>query len=224
MSEDVTKSVAENYDRIADEFARRLFHELENKPMDRELLSRFASETAGRGQVCDMGCGPGQIARFLRDAGAEVFGLDLSPQMVAEAKRLNPDLAFLEGNMMALELKDESLAGITAFYAIVNIPQESLPQVFAEMHRVLQPGGLLLLTFHTGGEMVQIGEMFGRPVAMDFFFYEPAVIAELLEKAGLEVEEIIERGPYAPEVEHQSHRAYVFARKGRRKQGTAYSV
>jgi len=217
VSKALTQSVGENYDRIADEYARRLFHELDNKPMDRELLTRFAAETAGRGRVCDMGCGPGQIARFLRDAGADVFGLDLSPQMVAEAKRLNPDLAFVEGNMMALDLKDESLAGITAFYAIVNIPQESLPQVFAEMHRVLQPGGLLLLTFHTGGRIVQIGEMFGRPVSMDFFFYEPAVIAELLEKAGLAVEEIIERGPYAPEVEHQSHRAYVFARKGSNK-------
>lgn len=213
MSESVTKSVGENYDCIADEYARRLFHELGKKPMDRELLSRFAAETAGRGPVCDMGCGPGQVARFLREAGAEVFGLDLSPGMVEEARRLNPDLTFLRGNMMALELKNDSLAGITAFYAIVNIAEESLPQVVAEMRRVLQPKGLLLLAFHTGGEVVRVGEMFGRPVAMDFFFYEPAVIAGMLEEAGLAVEEIVERGPYAPEVEHQSHRAYVFARK-----------
>jgi len=45
--------------------------------------------------------------------------------------------------MMDLDLEDETLAGIAAFYSIVNIPQESLPLVFREMARVLQPNGQL---------------------------------------------------------------------------------
>jgi 2-polyprenyl-3-methyl-5-hydroxy-6-metoxy-1,4-benzoquinol methylase len=57
-------------DRLADEYARRIFNELQHKPLDRELLDRFAARIVGRGEVCDMGCGPGQIARYLRDAGA----------------------------------------------------------------------------------------------------------------------------------------------------------
>src|ERR1700738_170328 len=51
--------------------------------------------------------------------------------------------------MMGLGLEDRTLAGITAFYALGNISKESLPLVFREMERVLQPGGLLLLAFHT---------------------------------------------------------------------------
>ena len=86
-----------------------------------------------------MGCGPGHIARYLCDLGTNVFGLDISPRMIAEARRLNPDISFREGDMTALDLTDGSLAGIAAFYAIVNIPGESLPVIFREMERVLQP-------------------------------------------------------------------------------------
>jgi SAM-dependent methyltransferase len=214
MIDDTTRSIRESYDRLADEYARQIYNELQSKPLDREFLNRFAAEVAGRGEACDMGCGPGQVARYLRDRGASVFGLDLSPQMVEQARQLNPDISFREGNMLALDLPDASLAGIAAFYAIVNIPRESQPQVFREMARVLQPGGLLLLAFHMGDEVLHENELWGRPIAMDFFLLQPAAIQTDLEAAGFVIEEIIEREPYAPDVEYQSRRAYIFARKG----------
>lgn len=213
MNEDIIRAIRESYDQIADDYARELFGELQHKPFDRELLDRLAAKTAGRGQVCDMGCGPGQIARYLHGAGAEVFGLDLSPRMVERARRLNPGVSFREGNMLALDLPDATLAGIAAFYAIVNIPEESLPSVFREMHRVLAPDGLLLMAFHLGDEVIQEEELWGKRVSMDFFFFQALSIRQKLEAVGFVVEEIVERGPYAPEVEYQSRRAYIFARK-----------
>jgi ubiquinone/menaquinone biosynthesis C-methylase UbiE len=213
MDGESIQSIRESYDRIADEYALRLFNELQHKPLDRDLLNRFAAEIAGRGQVCDMGCGPGHVARYLHDAGTIVFGLDLSEKMLEQARRLNPDISFRQGNMMALDLEDRMLAGIAAFYAIVNISKESLPLMFREMNRVLRPGGLLLLAFHTGDEVLHVEELWGRPISLDFFLFQPSQIRRCLEDAGLGVEDIIERGPYAPEVEYQSRRAYVFARK-----------
>ena len=211
------KSVRESYDRIADEYARRLFNELQHKPLDCKLLDRFAAQVAERGPTCDIGCGPGQVARYLRDAGAEVFGLDLSPRMLEEARQRNPDISFREGDMLALNLPDGTLAGIAAFYAIVNIPQQSLPRVFQEMDRALQPGGLLLLAFHRGDEVLHEEELWGRSISMDFFLFSPTAIRHLLEKAGFAIEEMIERDPYAPDVEYQSRRAYMFARKSDRR-------
>jgi ubiquinone/menaquinone biosynthesis C-methylase UbiE len=213
MENDPTRSIRESYDRLAEEYARRIFNELQHKPLDRELLDRFAAAVAGRGDICDMGCGPGHVARYLRHAGATVFGLDLSPQMLEQARKLNPDISFREGNMLALDLPDASLAGIAAFYAIVNIPHEALPIVFREMARVLQPDGLLLLAFHVGDQTIHENELWGQPIAMDFFFFQTSAMQLELEKAGLAIEEIIEREPYAPEVEHQSRRAYIFARR-----------
>jgi ubiquinone/menaquinone biosynthesis C-methylase UbiE len=213
MKDASTESIRESYDRVADEYARRIFNELQHKALDRELLNRFASQVRGHGEVCDMGCGPGQVARYLHNLRVKVFGLDLSPQMLEQARQLSPEVSFLEGNMMALDFQDGRLAGIAAFYAIVNIPKESLPLFFHEMKRVLQPGGLLLLAFHIGDEVLHEDELWGRPISMDFFLLQPSAIRQYLEAAGLAVEEIVEREPYAPEVEYQSRRAYVFARK-----------
>jgi SAM-dependent methyltransferase len=207
-----TDSVRESYDRLAVEHARRIFDELQHKPLDRELLDRFAAEVRSRGEICDMGCGPGHVARYLRDAGATVFGLDLSPGMLEQARRLNPGIPFREGNMLALDLPDGTLAGIAAFYAIVNIPKESLRRVFRELQRVLQPGGLLLVGFHCGDEALHENELWGQPISMEFFLFQPSEIRGYLEAAGLAIEEVIEPDPY-PEVEYQSRRAYIFARK-----------
>ena len=88
-----------------------------------------------------------------------IFGLDLSPGMIEQARQLNPDISFQVGDMMALEFGDESLAGIVAFYAVVNIPHDFLLSVFREMARVLQPGGLLLLSFHIGDEILHPDEI-----------------------------------------------------------------
>ena len=213
MNDNITRSIRESYDQLAGEYARRIFNELQHKPLDRELLNRFAAQVSGRGEVCDMGCGPGQVARYLHDMGTTVFGLDLSPRMLEQARQLSPDVRFREGNMLALDLPDGTLAGITAFYAIVNIPKESLPLLFREMERVLQPGGLLLLAFHNGDEVLHENELWGLTISMDFFLFPPLKIRRYVEAAGLVIEEIIEREPYPPEVEYQSRRAYFFARK-----------
>ncbi|HEV3089820.1 MAG TPA: class I SAM-dependent methyltransferase [Candidatus Cybelea sp.] len=206
-------SIRESYDRIAAEYARRLFHELDYKPFDRQLLDRFVAQVAGRGDVCDMGCGPGHVARYLHDAGIPVFGLDLSTEMVDQAQRLSPDIAFRSGNMLALDLANESLVGIAAFYAIVNLPQSDIPLAFREMRRVLKPGGVLLLAFHVGDETVKPRELWGLPVSLEFRYLRTSLIGEHLMSAGLSIEGVYERAPYAPEIEHQSQRAYVFARR-----------
>jgi ubiquinone/menaquinone biosynthesis C-methylase UbiE len=213
MNKNTAQSVRQNYDRLAAGYADRYFDELQSKPFDREVLTRFAAEVRGNGDVCDMACGAGHIARFLRDNGTSVIGLDLSPGMIEQARQRNPDIAFHVGNMMALPFQDGTLAGIVAFYAIVNIPQDSLPSVFQQMARVLQPRGLLLLSFHIGDEVVSPNELLGVPISMDFFFFQPRDIGRCLEAAGFSIEEVVEREPYAPEVEYQSRRAYIFARK-----------
>ncbi len=213
MDDKLRRSIRENYDRLAAEYAQRLFHELERKQLDRELLDRFAALTAGRREVCDMGCGPGHVARYLRGRGAAVFGLDLSPRMIGQARTLNPELQFHVVDMTALELADNQLAGIAGFYAIVNIPRESLPVAFGQIRRVLQPGGILLLAFHIGDEIVRPEELWGQPVAMNWLYLRTSEITRLLEAAGFAIDEVVEREPYDPDVEHQSRRAYIFARK-----------
>lgn len=63
-----------SYDRLAREYARRLFDELDHKPLDRALLARFTEETRRLGPVCDLGCCLGHVARHLRRQGWDAPG------------------------------------------------------------------------------------------------------------------------------------------------------
>ncbi len=132
--------------------------------------------------------------------------------MVEQAHRLTPGVEFRQGDMMALDAPDGAWAGIVAFYSIIHIPSGDLTQALVELRRVLRPGGLLLLAFHIGDDAIHLDEWWGRKVCVDFFHFRPAEVARCLGKAGFEIEEIFEREPYA-DVEHQSRRSYVFARR-----------
>jgi ubiquinone/menaquinone biosynthesis C-methylase UbiE len=213
MSDVQLNAIRISYDRVADAYAEAIFHELEKKPFDRDALKRFAAAAKGRGTVCDMGCGPGHIARFLHDLGVDATGLDLSPGMLEQARRLNPDIVFSEGDMTALKLDDGSLRAITAFYAIVNLAAELRRKAFCEMARVLAPEGLMLLAFHVGSDELDVKELWGRPIDMSFYLLDPAKIEAELISEGFAIEELTVRDPYPPDVEHQTRRAYVWARK-----------
>lgn len=201
-----------SYDRVAQEYARKYLSELDHKPKDRDLLDRFAKRLKGKGRVCDLGCGPGQIGRYLFERGVDAFGLDLSPAMVETARQTFPDMEFVLGDMSKLHFEDDSLAGLTAFYCLIHFSRERVTDVLRELKRVLMPGGWLLLSFHRGTDTVHVDEMLGKPVSLDATFFERDEMRGYLEAAGFHIDEVIERDPY-PEVEYPSQRVYIFASK-----------
>jgi ubiquinone/menaquinone biosynthesis C-methylase UbiE len=213
MIQEKISDVQSGYDRIADEYARRMFDELQHKPLDCRLLDRFAESVRHAGVACDLGCGPGHVARYLHARGIRVCGMDLSPGMIQCARRLNQGIEFYLGDMRALPVKDNAWAGIAAFYAIVNLPSDDLKQALHEMMRVLVPGGRLLLSFHLGNDTSQVEELWDSGAALEFYFFRTSTVADAIRGADFKIEEIIEREPYAPVVEYQSRRAYIFAQK-----------
>jgi ubiquinone/menaquinone biosynthesis C-methylase UbiE len=206
------ENVEQSYDQIADEYVTRIAHELEHKPLDRDLLTRFAEQVRAQGVVCDLGCGPGHVTRYLHEHGASASGLDLSARMVELARQRNPGLTFRQGNMAALAMPDASLAGIVAFYSLIHFQRAQIVSVLREFQRVLQPGGLLLLAFHQGQEVRHLEEWWGQPVTLDGVFFERAEMEDYLRAAGFAIEISLLRAPY-PDVEVQTQRVYIQARK-----------
>jgi SAM-dependent methyltransferase len=213
MIDQKATEVRSSYDRVADQYVRHVYDELRHKPFDRQLLDKFADEVRGAGLACDLGCGPGQVARYLHERGVAACGVDLSTGMVERARELNPGIEFHQGDMTALDIPAGTWAGIAAFYAIVNLPPSEVKQALREMHRVLRPAGLLLLSFHIGEDVSHVEDLWGCAVSLDFYFFRTADIESYLRAAGFAIDETFERYPYEPEVEYQSRRAYVFARK-----------
>lgn len=207
-------SVQSTYDTLAEEYARRIYDELRDKPFDRQLLDRFAASIPETGLVCDLGCGPGQVARYLHDRGTPVCGMDLSERSLACARRLNPGIDFRQGDMRSLPVPDNSWAGITAFYAIVNLQPDDVAQAIREMHRVSKPHGKLLLSFHIGEDDLHVEEnVWDCGVRLETTLFRVSTVAGYIQNAGFAIDGIVERDPYAPEVEYQSRRAYIFATK-----------
>jgi SAM-dependent methyltransferase len=210
MTEERSKLEA-SYDRVVKQFVDEFFDELQRKPFDRELLDQFAETVRGQGEVCEIGCGPGQIARYLKDQGVNMCGIDLSREMVEFAKRLNPDIPFQRGDMRSLEIPDASLDGIVCFYTIIHLKREDVTGALREMHRVLKPGGRLLVSFHGGEGELHRDEWYDFPVSIDISLFEREEMAVYLEAAGFEVERIVDREPY--EFEYPTHRVYAFGKE-----------
>ena len=208
----VIEDTKSSYDAVASEYAEKFKDEMDDKPFDRDCLDRLAREVSELGPICDMGCGPGQIARYLHRQGVDTLGVDLSPRMIAEAQRLNPEIPFHQGNMLALPDADNAWGGIAAFYCIIHIPHERIVDALSEMKRVLKPGGVLLITFHIGDKIEHLNEWWEKPVNLDFAFYQPAKMENWLKEAGFELEETLVREPN-PDVEVETKRAYLFAKK-----------
>jgi len=204
--------IAAGYDRIAPAYAEHLRHELEAKPFDREFLAR-ATKGLPAGDVLDLGCGPGHVGGYLRSLGVPVLAADRSFEMARILRAEHPAIECVQCDMRALPYADGSLAGVIAFYAIIHLPLHELPGVFAEMHRVLRPGGRAAVSFHVGDEVIHIEELWGVATQLDFVALDPAFIQAGLKAAGLEILEALQREPYAPGVEAQTQRCYLLAQR-----------
>ena len=202
-----------SYDAVAGEYARRIAHELERKPFDRSILERFARSVRSGGTIADVGCGPGHVGRFLQRYGVRVCGLDLSAQMLEEARRLHPEIEFMLGDLRALPVPDGTWAGLVAFYSIIHIPPVQMVDTLRELGRVLERGAPLLLAFHVGDEPVHLEEWWDQAVSVDFYFFQPEQMQRWLVEAGFDITAVEERAPYTADIEHQSRRCYILARR-----------
>ncbi|MEV5297332.1 class I SAM-dependent DNA methyltransferase [Amycolatopsis methanolica] len=184
------------YDTVAVDYAKLLEGLLEQTPEDLAMLRLFADYVRrDGGLVADIGCGTGRVTTYLDSLGVPVFGIDLSPGMLAEARRRYPHLRFEVGTMSDLALEDASLGGILAFYSIIHTPPELLPEVFAEFARVLAPGGHLMVAFQVGDERKRLEQAYGHTVTYDAYRLPPDRITELLADAGLPVTARLIREP-----------------------------
>lgn len=204
-----------SYDKIADAFSEAFPGDgLADRPVDRAQVTAFAELVRGNGPapVADLGCGTGFVTARLHAMGLPVFGVDLSPRMVELARRAHPGLRFHVGSLTSLDLPDGTLGGIVALYSIIHVPDEHLPTAFAEFHRVLVPGGQVLLLFQSGDEeeRMHLAERFGQEISLDCYWRTPETVADHLTKAGLRLQARMLREPYEGETRP---RAFLLARK-----------
>ncbi|MGK3204635.1 class I SAM-dependent methyltransferase [Amycolatopsis sp. MEPSY49] len=187
-----------SYDTDAPGYVEKVRGLLGERPYLRASLALFAESVhgAGGGPVADVGCGPGYVTGHLHELGVDAFGIDLSPEMIAIARRDHPGLRFEVGSMTDLDLADGSVAGVLAFWSVIHVPDHAVPGVFEQFRRVLRPGGPLLVGFHVGDGTEHTSEGYtGRPIDVDSHHRPPDRIAGWLRAAGFTIEAELVIGP-----------------------------
>ena len=204
--------VRSTYDAVAADYADALADELDALPFERWLLDRVVTHVAG-GPVVEVGSGPGHVTAYLAQEGAAATGIDLSPAMVAEARRRFPDVGYEVGDLRRLSRPATSAAwsAVLAWYSLIHLAASELPSAVAALARPLAPGGWLVLALHAGDEIRHVGDWFGHEVDLDIVLHEPETVVGLLEAAGLVDVEWYLRGPLTARGE-TSRRLYVIGR------------
>ena len=207
-------SIRTVYDLASEAYARKFIGELDHKPLDRELLKHFSSLVGAERPVLDIGCGPGHTTAHLASLGLMPTGVDLSPKMIEKASESFPQSRFVVGDFFALQNESSSIAGILALYRIVHLAPDQLLPAFSEMFRVLSDGGVLLLSFHVGSEVVRAENFLDTNTVLDFTFFETLQVRAALMSVGFDPIDVRVREPY--DTEYPSKRCYVFAHKPQR--------
>ncbi|GAC51715.1 class I SAM-dependent methyltransferase [Gordonia amicalis] len=182
-------AVRASYDRVADDYVRLVVDtgigDPRYQPWLKAALDAFAESVAGIGPVLDVGCGPGTVTAYLAERGLDVTGVDLSPRMIDNARRLHPSCRFEVGSATDLDLADASLGGVLGWWSLFILPRHVLPQVLASFARALMPGGCFITGTHTGEKDVRRTVAYGGPVEWTTHQWSPEKYVGLIEQAGL---------------------------------------
>ena len=201
------------YATVAASYADRFDDELADLPFESWLLRRVV-ELADGAPVIEVGTGPGHVAAFLADAGANATGLDLIPAMIDEARRRHPGVTYEVGDLRQLmrPATHDGWGAVLAWYSLIHLAASELPNAIASLVRPLRAGGWLVLALHVGAEVLSVDEWFGYEVELDFVLHDRADVVATVERAGLQDVEWYQRGP-RPARGESTERGYVLARK-----------
>lgn len=134
-----------DYDEFAEAYSRDAEHNLLNGFYERPEMVRLAGDVAGR-RILDAGCGSGPLSAALRERGALMSGFDLSAAMIGLAReRLGEDADLVVADLaQPLPYADAAFDDVVASLVLHYLEDWSAP--LAELRRVLEPGGRLILS------------------------------------------------------------------------------
>jgi ubiquinone/menaquinone biosynthesis C-methylase UbiE len=183
-----TEELRAAHDVLAEFYADRLAGALDRMPADRAMLGLFCESVLAAGlgtDVADVGCGTGRLEPYLAGRGLSPHGTDLSPGMIRVARRDYPGFAFDVADVRELPFADASLAGVVGWYSLMFLAPSDRPAAFAELARVVKPGGYLVTAFKAGDSRLRrAGHSTGLGVEFDIYWLAPDEMERRVTDAG----------------------------------------
>lgn len=132
-----------DYDTIAKHFSNTRLAAWPEFETFESLITQYKEDCS----VLDVGCGNGRLAEIVNKIKASYTGLDVSEQLLSEARTLYPEHTFVHGTMLQLPFVDSTFTIVAAVASVQHIPSINYRlQALRELYRVSQPGGSLFMT------------------------------------------------------------------------------
>jgi SAM-dependent methyltransferase len=209
-----TEELRDAHNVLADFYLKRLAGALDAMPEDRAVLGLFCElvRDAGLGpDVADVGCGTGRLDPYLAAQGLAPRGVDLSPEMIKVARREQPQFSYEIADLRQLPFADASLAGLLGWYSLMYLAPEDRTAAFAELARVVKPGGYLVTAFKAGdGTHRRGGETLNLGIGFDIWWLTPEQMQHQVNAAGFAT---VFWAGVPPEKLGASTQGYLIARK-----------
>ncbi|MBZ0288383.1 MAG: class I SAM-dependent methyltransferase [Anaerolineae bacterium] len=145
LYDEIIHSLRQTYDNHA---AERNTYVLQDwKIAERaQFLAQLQAENKRR--LLEIGAGVGKDSLFFKESGLDVVCTDLSPEMVAICQ--SKGLPAYVMDFLNLDFPDASFDAVYALNCLLHVPKTDLPNVLAEIHRLLKPSGLFFMGVYGG--------------------------------------------------------------------------
>jgi ubiquinone/menaquinone biosynthesis C-methylase UbiE len=158
----------------------------------REELDTFYSYLP-EGKVLEVGAGGGRDAKEFISHGYEYVGTDISKGLLAEARKHNPGVQFLEQSVYELDFPENTFDGFWACATLLHMPKDRIDQALQSIHTVVRDQGIGAITLKKGdGERFVEGDHVGLSYRRFFAFYQEEEFARILDRNKFEVIESYE--------------------------------
>lgn len=147
---------------------------------DRAVIEPWAETVSGR--ILDVGSGTGRWTGHLASLGHEIEGLEPADRLISLARARHPSAVFHRGSIEDLAGAERQWKGILAWYSLIHMGPQELPQTLASFRALLEDGGSLLMSFFSGPRI----EAFDHPITTAYRWPMTEMV-EALAQTGFEV-------------------------------------
>ncbi len=182
MTNDKFASTRTSYNQYASQFVQHF-----ERSLDTTELDQFLKMIPKRGIILDAGCGSARDSAYMIEQGYRAQGIDLSEGLLAEAKKLHPEVPTQIMSLTDMKFAPASFDGVWTKATFVHLNRTDIPKVLKDFYTFLKPNGALFIRTKEGKGEGSQPVSFDQNVTRWFTFFRLEELTKMIEAAGFQV-------------------------------------
>jgi len=178
---DKIKKAIETYTKYAKIYADRTF-DIIMQFQQNEFISMLPGK-----KVLDVGSGSGRDAKYFKEEGLNVTGIDISNGLLEESKKRVKGAKFLKMDMLNMDFKENSFDGVWIVSTLSDVEKKDAPNFLKDCHKILKNKGIIYISVKEGeGEKLE-KKAYLNDEERFYSYYKKPELLSLLEQAGFKI-------------------------------------